>query len=357
MIYSYNKIKHKITGFHWHICYVFEQIFKLDLASYDVDKLIHPDFRPIVVASKVRLENPLKEIVLAFHNLPDSAKIQLQDAFLANNDIACLSDNSKYLVPYEALHEDIVAILKPFFTSLWEEYPLVIAMETDFGTVKSHYESLAQNIFVCPFCGLESFETPEDDYREAYDHYYAKSKYPFISVNFDLLFPTCHKCNSKEKKALDILYCHDGTRRLAYNPYDDKLCSDELEVQIIKDEKYNNHTLITLLKSVPWNLELRRNAKIEEEIVTWDSIYGIKKRYSNRLRHFETEWFNELLDNYKDSLDDKVDFEKFKKRQLKKAKFRVLNSTNGILLYSYFKFLLESENIEKRLYQCARKTS
>lgn len=357
MIYSYNKTAHKITGFHWHISFVFEQIFKLDLACYDEDKLIHTDFKKIVIDSKKRLEEPLKKIVAVYHNLPSAAKTQLKDAFIVNNDIKCLSDNNKYLVPYEALHPDIADLLKSFLTPLWEEYPLVKSMESQFGTVKSHYECLAKNIFICPFCGLESFETSEDDHREAYDHYYAKSKYPFISINFELLFPTCHKCNSNEKKAKDILYCEDGSRRKAYNPYDIKLSSEELEVHIVKQAKYDNLTLRTLLKSLPWQLELKRNAKVEEEIITWDSIYSIKTRYYNRLRHYETEWFNELLDNYKDAFQDGLDFQVFKERQLKKAKYRIINSTNGILFYSYFKFILESKNIEKRLYQCIRKVS
>ncbi|AZQ59863.1 hypothetical protein EJ994_14045 [Maribacter sp. MJ134] len=361
MIYSYNKISHKITGFHRHISYVFEKIFKLDLAIYDEEKLIHPDFKKIVRDSKKRLEEPLKKIVVVYYYLPSSAKIQLKDAFTVNNDIKCLTDNSKYLVPYEALHPAMADILKPFLTSLWDEYPLVKAMETDFGSVKSHYKDLISKSiyggFICPFCGLEKFDPPEDKHREAYDHYLAKAKYPFISINFDLLFPTCHKCNSKEKKDLDVLYDNKGVKRRAYNPYDEKLTPDSLHISIIKEEPYEKSDLKTLLKRVKWHLEIRRNAKIDQELETWLDVYRLNAKYKFIIKQYETTWFEILEKRFKRALERHEDFETFKKEELKEAKYMITNSTGGILKYSYFKFLLESENIEKRLYQCVRKIS
>jgi len=353
MIYSYNKIDHPITGFHDNICHIFEKIFELDLSIYDEGLLIKPVFLPIVKASKVRLEAPLKDIVIAYHDLPKAAKIQLQDIYEVNNDISSLSDKSKYLVKYDAIHTDISTLIKDFFTTLWEEYPLVKQIETDFGTVKSHYDTLLApsncKALVCPFCGTETFLPPKGKYREAYDHFLAKSDYPFISVNFELLFPTCHRCNSTEKGIVDPLYNETGLRMTAYNPYDNRIDSEPLELCFIPQEAYNDVKLETLLKSISWDLEFQRNGIKDEELISWNIVFGIKRRYLEFISRLEKEWFSQLEKIYKRELKKGTSFNDFKNEIIEDAEDQILFAPIGILKYSYFKFLFSTDNFETRL--------
>src|SRR5690606_3822823 len=123
----------------------------------------------------------------------------------------------------------------------------------DFGTVKNHYDQLTHEDncigIICPFCGIETFEPSEGKYREDYDHILAKADYPFVSINFNLLFPCCKKCNSNEKRKTDTLFDDKGQRRAIYNPYDE-ITYESLQINIIPKESYNNITLETLLRSV-----------------------------------------------------------------------------------------------------------
>lgn len=359
MIYSYNKIAHPIIDFHDKVISVFRNIFKYDLEVYDESVLVPKDFMSIVSTSKARFENPLKEIVLIYHDLPNMAKIQLQDALLVNNDVSCLCDKKKYLIKYDALHVDIEKPLKNFFTDLWEKYPMIEEIEETFGTVKSHYDGIIKqdgfDALICPFCGLEPFEPPEGTFREAYDHFLPKADYPFIAVNFDLLFPTCHKCNSNEKKDDDTLYHKNGLRRKMYNPYDITLMDKELDINIVATTKYEEISLKTLLNSIDWEIHMQRDGKEEEELETWDQVYGVKGRYFRTVKFFEKTWFGMILSDYKDALEDNIDFDKFNKRQLKKAKYTITLQPQGISKFLYYNYIFNLDNIEAKLYKATKK--
>lgn len=350
MIYGFQKIDHPITEFHTQISNIFEKIFKHDLENYDEEILIHPSFRTIVNSSKVRLERPIKEIVKAYHNLPTSAKIQLQEAFVVNNDLSSFSNIDKYLIKYEALHDDISQLLKDFYSSLWREYPLVNQIEEDFGTIKSHYDSLINEenfkALICPFCGTESFAPPEDNYREAYDHFFAKSEYPFISMNFDLLFPTCNKCNSIEKGTADPLYNDNGLRRKSYYPYDKRMVDEPIQIDYLPTAPYNPNKLETLLRTIPWEFKITRNGRNDEEIDTWDAVFRIKGRYSKFIHRLEKEWYSQFEKKFKREKDKGTSFANFQKEVLEDAEALILTAPYGILRFSYFKFLFAINDIE-----------
>lgn len=359
MIYSYNKILHTITGFHDSICYIFEKIFDLDLENYDEAKLVEPSFLPIIKASPVRLETPLKKIVEVYHSLPLAAKIQLKYIYEVNNDITSLSDKTKDLGKYNAIHPNISKLIKDFFTTLWEDYPIVNQIELDFGTVKSHYDALVDpsncKAFVCPFCGTETFLSSKGKYREAYDHLLAKSEYPFISVNFEFIFPMCHRCNSTEKGVVDPLYSKDGLRITAYNPYDDRINKYPLELNFVLNEAYNKAKLETLLKSISWDLEFKRNGIKDEELISWNVVFGIERRYLEFIDKLEKEWFFQLEKIYKRELKKGTSFNTFKGELMDDAKDQILIVPLGILKYSYFNFIFSTKNFQARLNETINK--
>jgi len=350
MIYGFNKIDHPITGFHRQICYIFERIFELDLETYDETLLIHPDFLEIVKASKVRIETPIKNIVGAFHKLPAAAKIQLQEAYAVNNDLNSFSDTNKYLIKYDALPEDISKLIKDFYVKLWNDYPLIDQIEEEFGSIKSHYDALLHEdnfkALICPFCGTESFAPPNGKYREAYDHFFSKAEHPFISMNFDLLFPTCHRCNSREKGTSDPLYNDQGLRRKSYNPYDERILNEPIEMDYVPLAPYNSVNLQTLLKEVPWEYSFKRNGERDEELQTWDAVFNIKRRYSEFIGRLEKEWYSQFEKMFKRETLKGTAFDKFQEQVLEDAEDLVLISPYGILRYTYFKFLFSINDLE-----------
>ena len=353
MIFSYREVNHNIYLLHEHVAYIFKQMFYYDLPEYDENLLVHPDFLPIINAAKVPIRNPIREIVPIYHQLPYGAKLQLQIALSYNNDVISLSNKDITLIKYDDIHESIRERLKTFFVNLWDAYPQVVQMITDFGTVKSHYDQLVDETncdgIICPFCGIDPFEPTGGKYREAYDHLLAKATYPFVSVNFDLLFPACHKCNSNEKRDTDTVMNTDGTRRAVYYPYDEDIRLDNLNISIVLQEAYNAQSLRTLLRAISWEFAFHRNGVGDERLESWDSIYGIKRRYREWLTRLEKVWFDELQSVYRREKSLGVSYADFKVDFMKKAKYQVLIASMGIIKYFYFSFLFSIHDFEVRL--------
>ncbi len=179
---------------------------------------------------------------------------------------------------------------------------------------------------------MANAEFTGDDYKEAYDHYLPKSKYPFTSMNFMNLFPMCTDCNSKEKGKDDIIL-KNGKKRIVSYPFDKHGVAKSLVIKPVN--KNGIKVRSKLLKNIDWDFEISMAKSNDERVDSWNNIFGIKKRYKLRVSTLETIWFEWLIDGYKDSLDDRVLFSVFKKRKLKEVKKQILTTEKGIIKYSY----------------------
>jgi hypothetical protein len=321
-----------------------------DPSIFDEDLLVRPEFIPILKSANKSIYEPLKELIVLYHNLPFGYKKQLEIALSVNNSIDLFSNKDSLPIKFKDLHPAISEKLKTFFENLWNNYTQVVQMDTDFGTVKDHYDKLTHEDncigIVCPFCGIETFEPSGGNYREDYDHLLAKATYPFVSINFNLLFPCCKKCNSNEKRSTDTLFKDNGERRVTYYPYDENITPNDLEINIVLNEAYNNRNLETLLRSINWEFDIKRNKNADERLESWDGIYNIKRRYTERLKRLEKTWFYELHSGFKKSLKHGESFDDFKTNILDESKKQVLVTGMGIIKYSYFNFLFSLNSFE-----------
>ncbi len=353
MIYSYRPLDHKISLLHEHIAYIFKQMFRHAPSSFDENLLVHPDFLPIIGRAKKSIKKPLAEIIEAYHNLPFGERKKIEIAFSYNNCIDSLTNKNIHPIKYDELDESIQEKLKVFFVNLWENYPQVVQMEHDFGSLKEVYDKIVEDndIYICPFCGIEGFEPPGGNYREAYDHLLAKSDYPFASVNFKLLFPMCHKCNSKEKGTADPFYDSAGSRREIIYPCDENYSTEDLKISVIPLERYNKKKMETILRSIKWAIGITLKGRSDDRMEAWDDIFDIRGRFSRRLGRYEKHWFYELQVNYKNSLKDKKSFIDFKEQFLKTVHYQICIMPMGMIRYVYFTFLFSLKNFESNLKQ------
>lgn len=353
MIYAYRHLAHRIENFNANIAHFFEQLFANDLAAYDENVLLQAAFIPIVNRSRVSLKDNLVAITLAYHALSANEKLEVQQAFQLNSNIQNLCNDTTALpVKFDALPNAIRGLLKDFLTMLWEDFPQNALLEASCGTVQEHFvafvSSAHQQALVCPFCGLNKLKTSESINRDAYDHYIPKAFYPFISINFQNLFPICHECNSDEKKATDTLY-NGAARRQVFFPFDTTYQPAQLSISVTPTEAYNPTNFKTLLYDITWHYTLLLAGNPDPRLTSWDEIFHIKRRYTENVLRYQTEWYDELIMRYKRELNKGTSFNDFMTEIVEDAEYQKLISPFGILRHSYFTFLFSIPDFETKL--------
>ncbi|NOZ33691.1 MAG: hypothetical protein GXO80_00140 [Chlorobi bacterium] len=117
--------------------------------------------------------------------------------------------------------------------------------------IKNHYTKFINKfgsdfinnleITVCPYCNREYIFKFEDTKKQkarvlaTFDHFYDKSRYPFLSLSFYNLIPSCSICNSKFKTTKDFY------EEKHLHPYEDDFNSRaKFHLKIVKPSFYHS---------------------------------------------------------------------------------------------------------------------
>ncbi len=89
------------------------------------------------------------------------------------------------------------------------------------GHANAVMNEFVKHVKICPYCNADSVyalevverhkENKTPTYKSAFDHFYPKSRYPFLGLSLYNLIPSCDRCNSKfkqdsYKETLNILH-------------------------------------------------------------------------------------------------------------------------------------------------------
>lgn len=226
--------------------------------------------------SRTGLRNRVKAYDQAIRRLTKADRDLVLAAVVDQNRIADLLSGACNCTPLDGLPQDVREPVKSLFGFAFD---LLAALDVR----AQHYEAIcsAAGEHMCPFCGTEYFDAPGGP-LEALDHYLAKSRYPFAAANLRNLVPMGHKCNSSYKLASDLLYKPDGTRRVAFDPYNHATISVVLD----DSEPFDGATANTPkweIKFVPDN----------PAVQTWDEVFSIRERYRrNHLDRDFAQWLS-----------------------------------------------------------------
>ena len=258
--------------------------------------MLDTDFRPIVRAiNNNYLLNPITNLYNLCQPLTQAQRNFLSNAFVNNNDIQGLCENTVAVVTYDDIEvqvgKPIRDLLNNHAVDLYEKVLKRAPYYNRHGRIEEYYNSLMENngpSDTCPFCWIPPILDEFDDYREAYDHYLPKDQYPFTSVNFTNLAPMCHTCNSKYKLQKPVIFTViGGNRRRAFYPFHTHQPEFILSINLISTDLAN-------LQKADIQLTITESTIFQDETDTWLDVFGLIERYKGRCCKRGNEWVREI---------------------------------------------------------------
>ncbi|MEF3313429.1 hypothetical protein PV433_31550 [Paenibacillus sp. GYB004] len=277
------------------------QVNDLFIKILDEHEFVFPDWMEPII-----LKEYFKNLKSHYRLSLDEEKTKLIDSFNMNTQIERICKNEISPISYEELLRNAstdfikcIENIKLIQEYLYENLLKLKHFSDKAMTFKNYYENFYKETieYVCPFCGLDNMLTSKDLYREAFDHYLPKSKYPFVSFLRENLFPICNTCNS--------LYKNDKNPNdygKSFYPFTAQFNDCKLSFEIISGKIEET--------------EINSNY-FQEEIETWNSLLDIKNRINNFADFNLNGWvsnISEAMRNYG------VDFEHALNAEIKACK-------------------------------------
>lgn len=246
-------------------------------------------FRPVYTRCP-GVKDRFQELFKVFKRIKKSKQRFLIDKYRSSRDIMSICSSKAVLYPeLDQIDSTIQKPLFDLFNYLYEKTIGTEVFKTNSGMhINDHYEAFfkANEVHVCPFCGMESYTFPE--FRRAeYDHYLPISKFPWLGVNLNNLIPMGDHCNGK-KNDVNILYSdYDAkTRREVWYPY--RWTSYAMNLTCIKKPSITEN-------NGEWKVSLKAaDGSDQEKIDTWNSVFKIELQYSQAIKTFHRRFIEDL---------------------------------------------------------------
>lgn len=352
MLFPYIYVPHQMERMQRFVNFIFYQVWcrapkagLFDLSLFDANpplKEVMTSFAYDHTQAGDRFSTQIQIIYQSFSQLSRAEVVQFKRWYQGNNDIekVCANDPATQLARYTDIgvnHKDLAAQLGTFFKELYSQALLSLAaLREKIGNIDDHYNTFIciNKAGKCPFCGINDLLGGYHTNREAYDHYLPKVLYPFNSINFRNLVPTCHHCNSSYKTIKNPAYTFKDPasavkRRAAFYPY--KAGPHSIELYIVVHQP-------DIAKLTPADITLEFGpAAITEELDTWKDIYGIEERYKAKLcgENDGKYWLIQVLDEWKEEDRDPADFMATLARQAQKWPYAECNFLKKPFLEAY----------------------
>lgn len=311
MLFPYTYVPHQMEKMQEFIDFIFYEVWCKAPTSgdYRLDLFVaSPDLHEVMMAfhyddgkGAMFFAGHVERIYGLFSVLIPAQISQFQKWYQGNNNLykICANDPTAQLVRYKdiiATHPILNKELASFFRGLNDASLLKLAaFKVKIGDISDHNKHffLKNNTGKCPFCGIHDLKGIHHTRREAYDHYLPKYRYPFNSINFRNLAPSCNECNSGYKLSKDPAHNATG-RRKAFYPY--STIGYTIQIQITLQ-----HSDVDRLTPADITLQFGPVALLEK-LETWKDVYGIEERYKAKLcgENDGKAWLIQVLDEWRE---------------------------------------------------------
>lgn len=119
------------------------------------------------------------------------------------------------------------------------------------------------NVKVCPYCNRQFINMVDDhkNIKPELDHFYPKSKYPYLALSFYNLIPSCSVCNHAK-----------GEEEIAINPYKDDFHSHKVDFSI--------DSLMECLFGEQGNWKIALPTELDGECESNIEVFALNELYS-----------------------------------------------------------------------------
>ncbi|GAA6765696.1 hypothetical protein AAFH68_16340 [Flavobacterium sp. CGRL1] len=206
---------------------------------------------------------------------------------------------------YSKLKTQFNEDVKNFYARIYSvfNYDALIESKEPWGAYKL---TNALEVTVCPYCNRNYIHTSYNEHgktRPELDHFFPKSKYPFLSISLYNLIPSCHICNSNLKGAKDFYlepHLHPFIENKTSDFQFEVKYRDEVIDDIVADLESFDIVLTTLTE------DDQRKLSIENSCKTFliNELYNLHKDVAQELL-FKSVYYNETkIDELKNMLGD-----------------------------------------------------
>ena len=277
--------------------------------------LVLPKYRSLIDDVNVEyILNPLTEAYAICRTLSRKDLNVLKSAVLQNNRIRELCNGEIKPVLYadiEKINARLSEQIKVFCDKLYDESINKAAFYRQFETIDAYYKQLVGRSSICRLCGINKVLTKFHKHRSALDHFLPRKYFPFASINFKNLVPICDTCNSKYKlgenpilKILNKGTTREQVRRVkAFYPF--RTESPDIQISITFNKTFSSNI-------EPEDIEIELScAGNDEQIESWDRLFGIKENYlaacctDEMYNFYEEQYIADM--NYGKSHDEYID--------------------------------------------------
>lgn len=277
--FAWDDIRHVQSFVNYIMLEVILKSHKIKKPHLSSDVVIDKYWKLIVGVKDDLLLNPLSDLYVICKHIDNEKRKILKRAVLVNNRIEGLCEGKYEPVRYKDLKSVFVAndkekevpgLIKTICNNLYNQCLKRSVFIDKYDTLKSHYDKIVGKDNRCHTCGISTIQTKYNTNRDAFDHYLPKGVYPFVTVNFFNLVPTCSTCNESYKKKIDILIINKK-RKKAFYPYTKDRYDIKVKVDLMNDDLMN-------MESNDIRISLTCDG-YQEEVDNWNRIYGIEEQY------------------------------------------------------------------------------
>jgi hypothetical protein len=276
---------HKVQSF---VNFVVLEILCKPYIANEFSSAIFPlKYRPLIdEVNSDYIFTPLSNAFSICKDLYDNGKKKelriLKKALIQNNRIRELCTGEIEPVLYsdiKKINPSLCENVKTFCDKMYDNSLGLAPFYNVYGKIEEYYNELVGRSSQCRFCGINKVLTKFHSHRSALDHYLPKQHYPFSTVDFRNLVPLCDTCNSKYKLGENTLFKTENkgkkketTKRVkAFYPFRKDV--PDIKIDISLKKSYNPNI-------EPKDMEIMLSCiGFEEQIDTWDRLFGIKENY------------------------------------------------------------------------------